>query len=79
MAGRLIVPQASQTMDRFKYEVARNLNIQQPQNGYWGEVSSRDCGSIGGQMVKMMIQQYEQGLAGTSGTGITSGTVRTSR
>lgn len=76
MAGKLIVPQASQTMDRFKYEVARNLNIQAPQSGYWGEVSSRDCGSIGGQMVKMMIQQYEQGLAGTSST---SGTIRTSR
>lgn len=70
MTSKLVVPQATQTMDRFKYEVARSLNIQAPQNGYWGDVSAKDCGSIGGQMVRVMIQQYEQNMAGsTSGLG----------
>jgi small acid-soluble spore protein A (major alpha-type SASP) len=48
-------------MDNFKYEVARELNIPvyQGSEDYWGDISSRDCGAVGGHMVKKMIQMAE--------------------
>lgn len=68
----LLVPQSSQGMYNFKYEVARDLNIQPPEGDYWGEVPARDCGAVGGQMVRRMIQLAEQQLAG-SGSGTMGG------
>ncbi|MCL4424403.1 MAG: alpha/beta-type small acid-soluble spore protein [Firmicutes bacterium] len=62
--GRLLVPQAKQAMDSFKYEVARELNITPPQGGYWGNMPARDCGAVGGHMVRRMIQIAEQSLSG---------------
>ncbi|MBT9259081.1 MAG: alpha/beta-type small acid-soluble spore protein [Clostridiales bacterium] len=56
--------QAAQALDRFKYEVAQELGIQPPQSGYWGELPARVCGAVGGHMVKKMIEQAEQQLAG---------------
>ena len=60
---------AKQAMDKFKYEVANELNIptNQIENDYWGNLSSRDCGAVGGHMVRKMIQQAEQQLAQQSG------------
>ncbi|MDI3270305.1 MAG: alpha/beta-type small acid-soluble spore protein [Bacillota bacterium] len=55
---------AAQALDRFKYEVAQELGIQPPQSGYWGDLPSRTCGAVGGHMVKKMIEQAEQQLAG---------------
>ncbi len=63
--NRLLVPEANQAMYQFKYEMAREVGIEnQIQGGYWGYISSRDCGAVGGHMVRRMIQQYEQSLAG---------------
>ena len=61
----LVVPQAAQAMYNFKYEMANEVGItNQIQGGYWGQIASRDCGAVGGHMVKRMIQAYEQSLAG---------------
>ncbi|MDH7576507.1 MAG: alpha/beta-type small acid-soluble spore protein [Bacillota bacterium] len=63
--NRLLVPEANQAMYQFKYELAKEIGIEnQIQGGYWGYISARDCGAVGGNMVRRMIQQYEQSLAG---------------
>ncbi|MGI6406846.1 MAG: small, acid-soluble spore protein, alpha/beta type [Syntrophaceticus sp.] len=62
--NRILVPEANQAMYQFKYEVAQEVGIQdQIQNDYWGHVSSRDCGAVGGGMVRQMIQSVEQQIA----------------
>ncbi|WP_418790114.1 small, acid-soluble spore protein, alpha/beta type [Phosphitispora sp. TUW77] len=64
-SNKLVVPEASQAMNQFKYEMANEVGISnQIQGGYWGHISSRDCGAVGGHMVKRMIEAYEQSLAG---------------
>ena len=64
-SNRLLNPNAIQAMDKFKLEAAQELNISDEyKSGYWGNMTSRECGSVGGQMVKKMIQQYEDQLAG---------------
>lgn len=61
--NRILVPQARTAMDQFKQEAANELGV--PLNaGYNGELTTRQAGSIGGQMVKKMILAYENNLAG---------------
>ena len=48
-------------MDRFKQEIANSMNIDLKE-GYNGDISARDAGRIGGQMVKRMISYAEQNL-----------------
>ena len=48
-------------MDRFKMEAAREVGVTL-NNGYNGDISSKQAGSVGGQMVKKMIQSYENGM-----------------
>jgi hypothetical protein len=50
-------------MDQWKYEVAAELGIQAPQAGYWGEIPSRQCGAVGGHMVRKMIEMAERSFA----------------
>jgi hypothetical protein len=59
-------PQVHQAMDNFKYEIASELGlpVQQGSEDYWGNLTSRDCGAVGGHMVRRMIEQYERQLAG---------------
>lgn len=61
----LMVKEAHQALDKFKYEVANELNINtQPiQGDYWGYMTARDCGAVGGHMVKRMIEAAERSLA----------------
>lgn len=62
--NKLLVPEASRAMYQFKYELAREVGIEnQIQGDYWGYISSRDCGAVGGGMVRRMIQSIEQTLA----------------
>ncbi len=61
--NRKLIPQASQAMEQFKWETARELGIQVPQGGYMGDLPSRVNGAIGGNMVRKMIAAYEQSLA----------------
>ena len=56
--NQLNVPQAKEAMERFKMECA-NVNLKQ---GYNGDLTSREAGSVGGQMVKKMIESYENSM-----------------
>lgn len=57
-----MVPEARAAMDQFKMEAAAEVGVNL-KDGYNGELTSRQAGSIGGQMVKKMIETYEQNLA----------------
>ncbi len=63
-SNKLLVPQARAAMDQFKYEAAQDVNVNLKQ-GYNGDLTSQQAGSIGGQMVKKMIYSYQQNQAGT--------------
>ncbi|MGE5543419.1 MAG: small, acid-soluble spore protein, alpha/beta type [Bacillota bacterium] len=61
--NRVLVPQAAQALYNFKYEIASELGVgQEIQGDYWGHVSSRDCGAVGGNMVRKMIAFAESQL-----------------
>ena len=59
MAQKL-VPEAKNGLAQLKKEVANELGV--PLSDYNGNLTSKQCGSVGGEMVKRMVQQYEQGL-----------------
>ncbi len=56
-----VVPEAKAAMEKFKMEAANEVGVTL-NKGYNGDLTSRQAGSIGGQMVKKMIQKYEQDL-----------------
>ena len=58
--NRAVVPEAKQGLNNFKNEVAGAMGV--PFTDYNGNLTSKQCGSVGGEMVKRMVQQYEQGL-----------------
>lgn len=58
----VVVPEARAAMDKFKMEAANEVGVQL-KDGYNGDLTSRQAGSIGGQMVKKMIKKYEEDLA----------------
>jgi len=58
-----VVPGAQQGLYNMKHEVASQLGINL-KNGYNGDLTAKQAGSIGGEMVKRMIQQYEQNMNG---------------
>ena len=60
-SNRLVVPGAREAMDKFKMEAANEVGVNLKQ-GYNGDLPSRQAGSVGGQMVKKMIEAYENGL-----------------
>ena len=60
-SNRINVPQAKQAMEQFKMQAANEVGVIL-KNGYNGDLTSREAGSVGGQMVKKMIEAYEQGL-----------------
>lgn len=64
-SNKTLVPEAKKALEQFKMEAASEVGVTLNQ-GYNGELTSRQAGSIGGQMVKKMIQSYENGLAGSN-------------
>ena len=60
---RMEVPQAKEAMDKFKMEVANELGVPL-KNGYNGDLTSKQNGSVGGEMVRQMIKRQEQEMAG---------------
>ena len=58
-SNKLVVPEAKQAMDNLKYEVANSINVNLKQ-GYNGDLTSKQAGSVGGEMVRRMVEQYEQ-------------------
>ena len=61
-SNRKVVPEAMDALDKFKYEVASEVGVTL-KDGYNGNLSSRDAGRIGGNMVKKLIQQAENNMA----------------
>jgi len=59
-SNRILVPEAKDAMNRFKMEAASDVGVNLKQ-GYNGDLTSRQAGSIGGQMVKKMVESYERG------------------
>ena len=60
-SNNLVVPSAREAMNKFKMEAANEVGVNLKQ-GYNGDLTSREAGSVGGQMVKKMIEQYESNL-----------------
>ena len=60
-SNKLNIPEARAAMDKFKMEAANEVGVNLKE-GYNGDLTSREAGSVGGQMVKKMIEAYEQGL-----------------
>ena len=62
-SNQKVIPQAYQALNQFKYEVAAELGINpEYKTGYWGNITSRECGAVGGHMVRRMIAAAEQEL-----------------
>ena len=59
--NKLNVPQARAAMDKFKMEAASEVGVNLKE-GYNGDLTSREAGSVGGQMVNKMIESYEKNL-----------------
>ena len=60
-SNTLVNPNARDAMDRFKMEAASMVGVNL-KNGYNGDLTSKQAGSIGGQMVRKMIEAYENGM-----------------
>ena len=59
--NKVVVPEAQAALDKFKMEAASEVGVNLKE-GYNGDLTSRQAGSVGGQMVKKMIEKYENDL-----------------
>ncbi len=59
--NKVAVPEAQAALDKFKMEAASEVGVNLKQ-GYNGDITSRQAGSVGGQMVKKMIEKYENDI-----------------
>ena len=59
--SRKVVPEAMNALDKFKYEVASEVGVNL-KDGYNGDLTSKEAGKIGGQMVKKLIEQAERNM-----------------
>lgn len=62
-SNQINVPQARDALNNMKYEIARELGVNLKQ-GYNGDLTAREAGYVGGYMVKRLIEQAEQQMAG---------------
>ena len=60
MSNNKLVPEAKNGLAKFKNEVANEMGV--PFTDYNGDLSSKQCGSVGGEMVKRMVEQYENSI-----------------
>ena len=60
-SNKTLVPEAKEALERFKMEAANEVGVNLKQ-GYNGDITAKQAGSVGGQMVKKMIQSYENTL-----------------
>ena len=60
-SNKKLVPEAMSALDKFKYEVAPEIGVTL-KDGYNGDISAKDAGKIGGNMVRKMIQQVENNM-----------------
>ncbi|TJY39820.1 alpha/beta-type small acid-soluble spore protein [Cohnella pontilimi] len=66
-SNRTLVPQARAGLNQLKAEAAQSLGVQTPADGYYGFVTARETGALGGYMVKNMIASVEQSLSQGAG------------
>ena len=59
--NKVTVPEAKAALDKFKMEAANEVRVTLKQ-GYNGDLTSRQAGSVGGQMVKKMVESYENSI-----------------
>jgi hypothetical protein len=64
-SNQQLVAKAHQALDNMKYEIAAELGlpVHQGSEDYWGNITARDCGAVGGKMVRQMIRMAEEALA----------------
>ena len=60
-SNKIVVPEAKEALERFKMESANEVGVNLKQ-GYNGDLTSKQAGSVGGQMVKKMIEKYENDI-----------------
>ncbi|MBE6596326.1 MAG: alpha/beta-type small acid-soluble spore protein [Ruminococcaceae bacterium] len=60
-SNKTLVPEAKEALEKFKMEAANEVGVNLTQ-GYNGDLTARQAGSIGGQMVKKMIESYENSI-----------------
>ena len=65
MANKNVVPEAKEALNKFKMQAASEVGVNL-KNGYNGDLTSKQAGSVGGQMVKKMIESYENSAQGNS-------------
>jgi hypothetical protein len=63
-SNQLVVQQARVALEQLKFEAAQELGIQIPQDGYYGNMMTKDTGRIGGNITRRLVQIAEQQLAG---------------
>lgn len=61
MASKNLIPEAKEALNKFKMEAANEVGVNLKQ-GYNGDLTSKQAGSVGGQMVKKMIESYENSI-----------------
>ena len=61
MSNKNVVPEAKEALNKFKMQAASEVGVNLKQ-GYNGDLTSKQAGSIGGQMVKKMVESYENSL-----------------
>ena len=59
--SKKVVPEAKEALEKFKYEVASEVGVNLKQ-GYNGDISAKDAGRVGGNMVRKLIQQAENNM-----------------
>lgn len=62
--NQLVVQNARTALEQMKFEIAQELGIQLSQDGYYGNLLTRDAGRIGGNITRRLVQMAEQQLAG---------------
>lgn len=60
--NKIVVPGAREALDKFKMEAAQEVGVNLKEQGYNGDLTARQAGSIGGRMVKKMIESYESSM-----------------
>ena len=60
-SNKTLVPEAKAALEKFKMEAANEVGVTLKQ-GYNGDLTSKQAGSVGGQMVKKMVESYENNL-----------------
>jgi len=65
MSNKNVVPEAKEALNRFKMQAASEVGVNL-KNGYNGDLTSKQAGSVGGQMVKKMVESYENSIKNTN-------------